>query len=70
MQAHRIDTTVQPGGTLTVRGLPVPDGTAVEVIVLVKGPAGPSRYPLRGTPYRFDEPLEPAASAEEWEAAR
>ncbi len=61
MQAHRVETTIQPGGTLVVHGLPVPDGTHVEVIVLVKEipvPAG-SRYPLRGTPYRYDEPFDP-----------
>jgi hypothetical protein len=70
MQAHRIDTTIQPGGTLTVQGLPVPDGARVEVIVLVKSEPARSAHPLRGTPYRFDEPLEPAVPVDEWESAR
>lgn len=70
MQAHRIETTIQPGGTLAVQGLPVPDGAHVEVIVLVKDEPARKAYPLRGTPYRFDEPLEPAVPESEWEAAR
>lgn len=67
MQAHRVETTIQPGGTLMVQGLPVPDGAQVEVIVLVKEVPARSRYPLRGTPYRFDEPFAPVDS-DAWEA--
>jgi len=70
MQAHRIETTIQPGGTLAVKGLPVREGARVEIIVLVKDEPTDPLYPLRGTPYRFDEPFEPAAPAEDWEAAR
>lgn len=70
MQAQRIDTTIQPGGILTVRGLPFPDGAEVEVIVLAKTPRAGSAYPLRGTPYRFDDPLEPAVAPDEWEATQ
>ncbi|WP_129352315.1 hypothetical protein [Sorangium cellulosum] len=75
MRAHRIETIVQPGGALAVQGLPVPEGTRVELIVLVNDemaheePA-PSGRSLRGTPYRFDAPFEPAVPAAEWEATR
>ncbi len=70
MQAHRIETTIQRGGAFAVQGLPLPEGAHVEVIVLVKDqPAQPLR-PLRGTPYRYDEPFEPAVPAAEWEAER
>ena len=69
MQAHRIETTIRLGGTLTVQGLPVREGTSVEVIVLIKDEPGSSSHPLRGTPYRFDEPFEPAVP-EGWEAER
>lgn len=70
MQAHRIETTIQAGGTLAVRGLPVPDGAQVEIIILVKEEPRAKAYPLRGTPYRFDEPTEPAVPADQWEAVR
>lgn len=70
MQAHRIETTMQAGGTLVVRGLPVADGAQVEIIILVKDEPRAKAYPLRSTPYRFDEPTEPAVPADDWEAAR
>lgn len=70
MRAYRIQTTIQPGGALVVQGLPVRDGTQVELIVLVKDEPQSSAYPLRGTQYRFDEPFEPAVPATEWDAAK
>jgi hypothetical protein len=70
MLAHRFETTIQPGGTVAVHGLPVREGARVEVIVLVREEPERSAYPLRGTPYRFDEPFEPAEPASEWEATR
>ena len=70
MQAHRIETTILPGGTIAVRGLPLADGSEVEIIVLVKDEPRTKAYPLRGTPYRFDEPTEPAVAPEQWEAVR
>ena len=70
VQAHRIETTIQPGGTLAVQGLPVREGARVEVIVLVKDEPAHPLHPLRGTPYRFDDPFEPAVPATDWKAAR
>lgn len=70
MLAHRIETTILPGGTIAVRGLPLAEGAEVEIIVLVKEQPRAKAYPLRGTPYRFDEPTEPAVALEQWEAAR
>jgi hypothetical protein len=69
MQAHRIEATIQPGGTLTLHGLPVRDGASVEVIVLVRDEPAGSLHPLRGTPYRLEEPFAPAVP-EGWEAER
>ena len=70
MQAHRIETIIQPGGALAVQGLPVPDGAQVEIIILVKDEPRRKAYPLRGTPYRLDDPTEPAVPVADWEAAR
>jgi hypothetical protein len=64
VQAHRIETTIAAGGTLTVTGLPLPEGAGVEVIILVREPpmaAPKEKYPLRGKPYRYDDPTEPVA---------
>lgn len=70
MQAHRTETTVAAGGSITLRDLPFQNGESVEVIVLPIQAlaAAPSRYPLRGTPVSLIEPTEPGAGAE-WEAA-
>lgn len=70
LQAHRVETTLTQDGTLTLDHLPFPAGTAVEVIVLprVAPSQAQNRYPLRGTPYSYQEPTEPAIAAEEWDA--
>jgi len=69
LQAHRIETTLTQDGTLTLDHLPFPAGMAVEVIVLPYAPPqAQDRYPLRGTPYSYDGPMEPAIPAEEWDA--
>ena len=72
MQAYRIETTVAGDGTLTLKALPFPPGERVEVIVLA-APARTTdeknRYPLWGTPYRYDRPTDPVAE-EDWEALR
>ena len=72
MQAHRADTTVSGDGSVTVRGLPFPEGEEVEVIVLPRPRRGTETVDpvsLRGSVRRYDEPLGPAASADDWEAA-
>ena len=69
--AHRIETTLQQDGTLTLEHLPFRAGQPVEVIILPRPvetrPEG--QYGLRGTPVRYDQPTEPVA-AEEWDALR
>lgn len=69
MQAHRTNATVAENGSLTIESLPFPAGKRVEVVVF---PArhelpGEARYPLRGTPIQFENPVEPVAESD-WEA--
>ena len=69
MDAYRIEATVQPGGTLILRGLPLPSGRIVEVIVLEHGEENPpARDLLAGTPVTYINPTEPVAM-EDWEAS-
>jgi hypothetical protein len=73
METYRIETTLTKDGALTLTGMPFSAGERVQVIVLtVPEPAGErdSRYPLRGLPYRYDDPTEPAIDPDEWEANR
>lgn len=67
MNAHRIETIVNQGGTLTLTGLPFQAGDLVEVIIIENAPqpSTQNRYPLRGTPIQYNAPTEPVAE-EAW----
>lgn len=70
MVAHRVETTLQQDGKLSLDTLPFRAGEAVEVIIL----AAPSHdhpmncYPLHGTPAHYERPFEPVAQ-DEWDSA-
>ena len=66
MNAHRVETTINQDGTLTLEDIPFQAGDAVEVIILERQPkpAGGNHYPLRGQPVRYDAPTESVAEAE------
>ena len=71
MNAHRIETTVDQDGSLTLSDIPFQAGDEVEVIILARPPKpdGENAYPLRGQPVRYDEPTEPVAE-DEWSVLR
>lgn len=69
MLAYRVETTVDKDGKLVLDRLPLQAGEIVEVIVLVQSAeTKDKRYPLRGTPYTYVDPFEPAVPPEDWEA--
>jgi hypothetical protein len=59
-------------GELTLHSLPFHSGEQVQVTVEPASSESPGldRFPLRGTPYRYDDPFEPAVSVEDWNAHR
>ena len=69
--AHRVETTLQQDGTLTLDRLPFQAGRSVEVIILpvAKNPKVADPYPLRGIPIHYDRPCDPVAE-EDWDAMR
>lgn len=71
MQAHRVQATVEPDGSVRVDALPFRPGDHVEVIVLPLPTERPDieRYPLRGSIYRYDRPTDPVAE-DDWEALK
>lgn len=71
MQAYRLETVVQKDGTLILSNLPLKAGSNIEVIILVRpvASARPARYPLRGQPITYLDPLEPVAQSD-WSALR
>ena len=64
MQAYRVETVVEPDGSLTVHDLPFVKGEKVEVIILsnsitrAQQTSGAS-HPLRGLPIVYQDPFEP-----------
>lgn len=69
MEAHRVEKIVQSNRVVVLDDLPFEEGDKVEVIVIKSGNKQQNeRYPLRGTPYRYEDPFEPVVSFEEWEA--
>lgn len=69
MQAFKIEATLAEDGSVTLTGLPFRAGDRIEVIVLGNGLLYPNSggYPLRGTPFQYDEPMAAVAEAD-WEA--
>ena len=72
MQAHRTRATVSDDGSVTVGGLPFPQGEEVDVVVLPSRQPGESesvgRTSLRGSVRAYARPFEPATDADEWES--
>ena len=71
MHAHRLETTINPDGRLTLDNLPFQPGETVEVIILAETALTieQNRYPLRGLPVQYEQPTEPVA-LNDWETLR
>jgi hypothetical protein len=67
MSTHRIETTINQDGTLTLNDIPFQAGDEVEVIIRERSPktSSDNPYPLRGQPLQYDAPTEPVAE-DEW----
>ena len=68
-QAYRVQSQVSPDGTLKLENVPFQPGETVEVIVLAEERVvrEQRRYPLRGKPLKYREPME-GISTSEWDA--
>jgi hypothetical protein len=66
MQAYRLETVIQKDGSLILNHLPLKAGSNVEVVILVQPvpSSHPDRYPLRGKPITYLNPLEPVAQSD------
>jgi phenylacetate-coenzyme A ligase PaaK-like adenylate-forming protein len=71
MSEYRVEAVLTEDRTLIIKDLPFKAGDTVDVIVLPRpaASAGQHRYPLHGTPIRYDCATEPVAE-EDWEATR
>ena len=72
MASYKATMKMEKEGELTLHSLPFHSGEKVQVTVESSAGdlAAQGRFPLRGTPYRYDDPFAPAVSAEDWDAHR
>ena len=76
MVAFTTRAEVTDGGIIRIDGLPFAAGEQVEVVVkpLPSPPlaeqSATERYPLRGLPYKYERPFDPAVPLEDWEALK
>ena len=73
MNAHKLAATLTEDGKLMLTDLPFHAGDTVEIILLEHPNKQfpqffSSEYPLKGTVLRYDDPFEPAAPIEDWDA--
>ncbi len=76
MKAYKIETVLNEGGILTLRGLPFDAGDTVEVIIIKtsipkqqsasESQRNNNNYPLQGKVIYYDNPTE-AVALEDWE---
>ena len=68
-QSYRVQATITKGGKLSVKGLPFSAGESVVVTVRRKPKKATrkAKYPLRGKPVTYHEPLKSVA-ADDWDA--
>lgn len=63
MEAYKTDAVVKEDGTVTISGLPFPEGEKLEVILLQQAGRtdGADPRPLLGEPVKYIEPFEGVA---------
>ena len=72
MKEHHIETVLTEKGKLLLQNLPFKQGDEVEIIILERSSSKTASDPnaLKGTVIRYDDPLEPATSPEDWEVLK
>jgi hypothetical protein len=69
MKEHKVKVVILSDGKVVVEGVPVTRGQQVEVTIRIDDPLPLSR-PLRGLPFRYDDPFAPAIDESEWDASK
>lgn len=67
MEIHQIQKTVLPNGTIVIENLPFKAGAKVDITIeKSRETDSENLYPLRGTPYSYEDPFSPLISSEDW----
>ncbi len=71
MSAHHTTAVVREDGCVVLDQVPFQSGDKVDVLVYKskRSEGKQARYPLHGTPVRFDHPTAPVCE-EDWESAK
>jgi hypothetical protein len=65
MKEYKVKVIVLDDGRVVIEGVPVVEGQQIEVTIKISDPVSPG-YPLRGLPFRLDDPFGPAVDPSEW----
>ena len=71
MELHQIQKPVLPNGTIVIDEVPFEAGEMINITLEKAKKIDPDNpYPLRGTPYSYEDPFGPAVPLEEWDALK
>ena len=71
METLRVEKIIQSNGTIILENLSFDEGEIVEIVISKpESESEKSRYPLRGTTYKYENLFEPAVPSEDWEALK
>jgi len=65
MKEMKVKVIVLDDGRIVIEDVPVLPGQQVEVTIAIDDPVLPA-FPLRGLPFRLDDPFGPAVDPSEW----
>ena len=67
MELHYIQKPVLPNGTIVINELPFKAGEMINITLEKAKQIDPNNpYPLRGTPYSYEDPFSPLLDPEDW----
>lgn len=67
MELHHIRKPVLPNGTIVIDDLPFEAGEMIKITLEKAAKIDPDNpYPLRGTPYSYEDPFSPLLDPEDW----
>jgi hypothetical protein len=69
MKELKVKVIVMDDGRIVIDDVPVFQGQQIEVTIKFEDPVVPT-YPLRGLPFRLDDPFGPAVDPSEWDVLK
>lgn len=67
IKTFKVKTKVRKNHQIQIENVPFQDGDTVEITINNVKEDNSSKYRLRGTKYKYDNPFEPVVHPDEWE---